>query len=141
MERVKFILDTNIFSELSKKEPNKRVLKKFQQHRFVSATCAPVYHELRFGVLKMPAGKRRKELLIFIEGLLEEGIDVLPYDRDAADLHARDRANLVDKGAAPSYVDAQIAAVALAHDAAVATRNVDDFRRFPGLRVDNWFES
>jgi tRNA(fMet)-specific endonuclease VapC len=141
MERLRFVLDTNIFSELSKKEPNRAVLKRFQQHRFVSATCAPVYHELKFGVLKMAPGKRRKELLEFVEGLLEEGIDVLPYDRNAADLHARDRANLTGKGAVPSYVDAQIAAVALAHDAAIATRNVDDFKRFPGLRIDNWFEA
>jgi predicted nucleic acid-binding protein len=35
---------------------------------------------------------------------------------------------------------AQIAAIAIAHDAAVATRNIDDFKRFPGLRVDNWFQ-
>ena len=50
MGRVKFVLDTNIFSELSKKEPNRRVLAKFQQHRFVSASCAPVQHELKFGI-------------------------------------------------------------------------------------------
>ena len=140
MEKIKFVLDTNIFSELAKKEPNRRVLKKFQQHRFVSATCAPVYHEMKFGILKMPPGKHRRELLEFVEGLLDEGIEVLPYDRNAAHGHARDRAMLVGKGIAPAYVDAQIAAIALANDAAVATRNVDDFRIFPGLRVDNWFQ-
>ena len=140
MGRVKFVLDTNIFSELSKKEPNRRVLAKFQQHRFVSASCAPVHHELKFGILRLRSAKRRKELLEFLEGLLEEGIEVLPYDLRAADIHARDRAALTGKGVAPPYVDAQIAAIATVYDAAVATRNTDDFRRFPGLRFDNWFE-
>ena len=141
MGRVKFVLDTNIISELSKKEPDRRVLAKFQQHRFVSASCSPVHHELKFGVLRMRSAKRRKELLEFLEGLLEEGIEVLPYDRRAADIHARDRAALTAKGVAPPYVDSQIAAIAIAHDAVVATRNADDFKRFPGLQVDNWFET
>ncbi len=72
---------------------------------------------------------------------MEEGIEVLPYDRTAADIHARDRAALTAKGVAPPYVDSQIAAIAIAQNAAVATRNADDFKRFPGLRVDNWFET
>lgn len=140
MERVKFILDTNIFSELSKPEPNPRVLKKFQQHRFVSATCAPVLHELRFGLAQLPAGKRRTQLTEFIAGLLDDGIETLAYDRTAAEIHARERAALTAKGTAPAYVDGQIAAIALTHGAAIATRNVDDFKRFPSLRVDNWFK-
>jgi predicted nucleic acid-binding protein len=89
----------------------------------------------------MPPGKRPKELLEFVEGLLEEGIEVLPYERNAAEIHARDRAALTSKGTAPSYVDAQIAAVALARDAAIATRHVNDFKRFAGLRIENWFRT
>lgn len=140
MGRVSFVLDTNIFSELSKKEPNRHVLSKFQQHRFVSAACAPVMHELEFGLAKMPRGRRQKELREFLDGLMDEGIEVLPYDLDAAKRHAEQRAALVAKGLSPAYVDAQIAAIALVHEAAVATRNTDDFKHFPGLRVDNWFE-
>jgi len=139
MERVRFILDTNIISELSKPEPNRRLLKKFQQHRFVCATCAPVLHELRFGIAQLPAGKRRKMLTEFIDGLLADGIEALPYDQKAAEIHAHERATLTAKGKVPSYVDGQIAAIALACGAGVATRNTDDFKLFPGLRVDDWF--
>lgn len=139
MGRVSFVLDTNIFSELSKKDPNRHVLGKFQQHRFVSAGCAPVMHELEFGLAKMPSGRRQQELREFLDGLLDEGIEVLPYDLDAAKRHAVLRAALTAKVLGPSYVDAQIAAVALVHEAAVVTRNTDDFKHFPGLRVDNWF--
>ena len=139
MGRVSFVLDTNIFSELSKREPNRHVLAKFQQHRFVSAGCAPVMHELEFGLAKMPSGRRQKELREFLDGLLDEGVDVLPYDLDAATRHAEQRAALTARGLSPPYVDAQIAAIALVHEAAVVTRNTDYFKQFPGLRVDNWF--
>lgn len=139
MERVRFILDTNIISEFSRPEPNARLLKKFQQHRFVCATCAPVLHELRFGVAQLPVGKRRKMLTQLIDGLLTDGIEVLPYDQKAAEIHAHERAALTAKGKVPAYVDGQIAAIALACGAGVATRNADDFKLFQGLKVENWF--
>lgn len=34
--------------------------------------------------------------------------------------------------------DIVIAAIALAHDATFLSRNVKDFRKVPGLRVENW---
>jgi tRNA(fMet)-specific endonuclease VapC len=33
-----------------------------------------------------------------------------------------------------------VAGVALAHDLIVVTRNVREFSRVPGLRVDNWYD-
>lgn len=35
-------------------------------------------------------------------------------------------------------MDLKIAAIALAHDATVLTRNLKDFSRVPGLRVEDW---
>jgi tRNA(fMet)-specific endonuclease VapC len=35
-------------------------------------------------------------------------------------------------------MDLKIAAIALAHDATVLTRNIKDFSRVPGLRVEDW---
>ena len=62
---------------------------------------------------------------------------MLPYDRSAAVIHARRGAGC--EGVPPSHVNEQIAAVAVTH--AAATRNAEDFERFPALRVDNWFEA
>ena len=35
-------------------------------------------------------------------------------------------------------MDLKIAAIALAYDAIVLTRNLKDFSRVPGLRVEDW---
>jgi tRNA(fMet)-specific endonuclease VapC len=139
MGEVKFLLDTNVFSELSKEEPQRRVLSRFHQHRLAVASCAPVLHELQFGVLRMPEGERRERLWNFVNGFLEEGIETLPYDRKAAEIHARERARAAAKGILWPTVDGQIAAIAVANNAALVTRNMSDFRRFRGLRLTDWF--
>jgi tRNA(fMet)-specific endonuclease VapC len=139
MGEVKFLLDTNVFSELSKEEPNRRVLSRFHQHRLTVASCAPVLHELQFGVLRLPAGERRERLWNFVCGFLDEGIETLPYDRKAAEIHAEARARFTAKGILWPTVDGQIAAIAVANEAALVTRNMGDFRRFPGLRLADWF--
>jgi tRNA(fMet)-specific endonuclease VapC len=35
-------------------------------------------------------------------------------------------------------MDLKIAAIALAHNATVLTRNVKDFKLVPGLRIEDW---
>ena len=139
MGEVRFLLDTNVFSELSKEEPNRRVLSRFHQHRLAVACCAPVLHELQFGVLRLLEGERRNKLWNFVNGLLDEGIETLPYDRKAAEIHARERAKSAAKGILWPTVDGQIAAIAVANETALVTRNMGDFRRFPGLRLADWF--
>jgi predicted nucleic acid-binding protein len=52
---------------------------------------------------------------------------------------AAERAGLLKRGIAPTYRDAQIAAVAATHKLIVVTRNLDDFRSLGGVRVQNWF--
>jgi tRNA(fMet)-specific endonuclease VapC len=39
----------------------------------------------------------------------------------------------------PSFVDGQIASIAFTNDLALVTNNVDDFKDFNGLIIDNWF--
>jgi len=37
-------------------------------------------------------------------------------------------------------MDLKIAAICIAHDATLLTRNVRDFEAIPGLRVENWVD-
>ena len=63
---------------------------------------------------------------------------VLDYDREAADWHAEERARLGADGRMPPFVDSQIAAIASVNDLTLITANMDDFRRFRGLKRQSW---
>ena len=60
---------------------------------------------------------------------------MLPVGRDVLD-----RAVMLRQAQRMSLGDAIIAATALVHDLTLVTRNVDDFRRIPGLRLLNPFD-
>jgi predicted nucleic acid-binding protein len=135
------ILDTNVLSELLRPEPAKQV------ERWLSAQDgAKVYFttvgeaELRHGVAILPAGKRRNALTIAIEGLLEEDFRdrVLPFDRAAARAYATIAAARLAAGRPISQFDCQIAAIARAHKATVATRNTIDYEGCGVELVDPW---
>jgi tRNA(fMet)-specific endonuclease VapC len=59
---------------------------------------------------------------------------VLDFDERAAAEFQR----LVKARLRIATMDLKIAAIALAHDATLLTRNLADFRRVPGLKVEDW---
>lgn len=96
------------------------------------------WHELRFGVGRLPRGKRQRELIEFLEEVILPTIPTLPYDERAAVWHADERVRLEKLGKTPPFVDGQIAAVALTNGLPVVTANPKDFNSFKGLAVLNW---
>ncbi len=62
--------------------------------------------------------------------------DILEWDQDA--LAACE--SLRKKRLRMSTSDMKIASIALAHDATLLTRNLQDFTKVPGLRVENWLD-
>ncbi|MBX7206890.1 MAG: type II toxin-antitoxin system VapC family toxin [Verrucomicrobiaceae bacterium] len=68
-----------------------------------------------------------------------EGISkwfLLPWTDDAADIFDSLRGRKVNIGA----MDLRIASIALEYNATVLTRNFADFKKVPGLRVENWLD-
>ena len=139
MAGLSYLLDSNILSEPCRQYPDVEVQRRLQEHRHEVCTAAPVLHELRYGLLRMPEGRRRRRLTHYFERVLMRPLTVLPYDREAASWHAEERARLTSRGRMPSHIDGQIAAIAMVNDLAVVTRNTADFADFAGLRVENWF--
>ncbi|MGB0723193.1 MAG: type II toxin-antitoxin system VapC family toxin [Gammaproteobacteria bacterium] len=140
---MRYLLDTNILSEPARKAPDPGVMSRLQTDMALCATAAPVIHELRFGIDRLAPGRRRDRLDSYLKTLLETGLEVLPYDLAAAQIHsqahARARAELAARGITLPNVDGQIAAIAALHGRVLVTRNVEDFEAFPGLRIENWF--
>ena len=61
-------------------------------------------------------------------------LGVLPFDDDGGGIFVGLRRALPQD----AQMDPKIAAICLAHDAMLLTRNVEDFAGIPGLRVENW---
>ena len=139
MAGLSFLLDSNILSEPCRPLPNGEVQRLLQKHRHEVCTAAPVIHEMRYGLLSIPEGRRRRRLTRYFEQVVIRPLTVLPYDRGAALWHAEERARLSSRGRTPSHVDGQIAAIAMVNDLTVVTRNSADFAEFAGLRVEDWF--
>jgi tRNA(fMet)-specific endonuclease VapC len=138
-EPLQWLLDTNIVSELCRPAPDGGVLRQYERHAASSGLPAPVWHELNFGCLRMPEGKRKSQLTEFLQMVIEP-LPRLPYDGTAAMVHARLRAEMALQGRVMPLLDGQIAAVAIASGCTLVTRNVRDFASLPGLRLVNWFE-
>lgn len=133
------LLDTNVISELMRAEPASIVLDWFGQHDagdlFISAVTEA---ELRTGVAILPDGQRRDRLQLAIDAMIEQDFQgrVLPFDSFAAKAYAEIAARRRAAGRPIAEADCQIAAIARATDAPIATRNVKDFDGC-GVRVIN----
>jgi len=80
---------------------------------------------------------RRDEAAAHLLALLET-LQVLPLPLEAARRYAAVRAELQRIGQPIGSNDLWIAAHALADDLTLVTNNEGEFRRVPGLRVENW---
>ena len=63
-------------------------------------------------------------------------ITILPFDEDAAKAFG----DLQQQRIRIGTMDLKIAAICLAHDATLLTRNLVDFEKVPGLRAENWLD-
>lgn len=66
---------------------------------------------------------------------------VLDFGAAAADRYASVKAQLAARGKLIGDRDLMIASIALANRMAVVTSNTSEFRRVPGLAVEDWMEA
>lgn len=129
---MRFLLDTNIISNLTKPTPSEALIAwmadQADQDLYISSLTVA---EIRRGVLEKPAGKKRRELEAWVSG--PEGPQalfagrVLAFDEKAALVWARLMADGKARGRSRSALDTIIAAIAEANDCIVVTDNEKDF--------------
>jgi tRNA(fMet)-specific endonuclease VapC len=135
---MKYLLDTNVLSEAVKTVPNKSVMEMLERHQREIVTAAPVWHELQFGCQRLPRSRKRELIALFLNDIVKRTMLILSYDDRAAEWHAKERARLSAKGTTPSFVDGQIAAIASVNSLVLVTRNINDFKPFLKLKLENW---
>jgi tRNA(fMet)-specific endonuclease VapC len=129
---------TNVLSEAAKTLPDRHVMTMLERHQDELTTAAPVWHELRFGCLRLPISRKRKMIEAYLEDVVWKNLDILPYDEQAVGQHAEERARLAAQGHSLSFVDGQIAAISKVNGLILVTRNTADFAKFEDLEVRNW---
>lgn len=135
-----YLIDTNVISELTKPAPSSDVLEWFAntpvQHICISAVTLC---EIQLGLALMPIGKRRSALTIAAEALVQEDFAqrCLSLDARCAPLYGKLAAKQQQQGRAFSAEDAMVAAIALANQLTLVTRNTKDFEGIDGLALLN----
>jgi tRNA(fMet)-specific endonuclease VapC len=129
----RYMLDTNVISELMKNPRGKAAKRVARVGEDNICTSIIVAAELRYGCAK----RGSERLLKSVEGLLTE-IDVLPFESAADVEYGNIRSELESAGKPIGANDLLIAAHAMAVNATVVTVNIDEFKRVRGLKVENW---
>jgi predicted nucleic acid-binding protein len=135
------VLDTNVLSELLRPRPDPRVetwLASRDASMLFFTTVGEA--ELRHGIALLPAGRRRQALGDAVDAILDQDLRdrILPFDRAAARAYAQIAVIRRAAGRPISQFDCQIVAIASAHGAAVATRNVADYLGCGVPIIDPW---
>jgi hypothetical protein len=140
-EILMMLVDTNVLSAMMRIAGEPAVERWFdaQSPELIWTTTITVF-EIRFGLALLAPGRRRDRLHdafdIAIDDIL--GGRVLPFDRTAAETGAAIAARQRQIGRPVEIRDVQIAGIALARKATLATRNTRHFENLGIFLVNPW---
>jgi tRNA(fMet)-specific endonuclease VapC len=130
---MKFLLDTSVCVQVLRGQAAAvRRLAALRPEDVVLPTMTVA--ELRYGAMRAKLSRAAHTRLDAFLAVF----DVVAFDADAAEHHARIRHALASNGLMIGERDLVIAATAAAHGFAVATGNLREFQRVPGLTVEAW---
>jgi predicted nucleic acid-binding protein len=138
------ILDTNVISEIMRANPALVVLDWFRTYAFAElATTTINLAEIRYGLARLPFGRRRHDLEARLDSFMSRGFSerLFDFDAAAADAYgdivvAREHAGRPLEG-----FDGLVAAIAKSRGLPIATRNTDDFEHCGVAVVSPWNSS
>jgi predicted nucleic acid-binding protein len=131
-----FLLDTNAFSDLMHEHPqlDARLATIASTDRVM--ICSIVRGEIRYGIERLPQGKRRQQLETKATKLFA-ALPCEPVPEKAGDHYAAIKLARQQKGLTLDENDLWIAATARSLGAVLITRD-SDFQQIDGLTVNDW---
>jgi len=138
------LLDTNVVSAITKPQFDP-IMAKFTSNHRLNDLYLPsiVVAEVRFGIRRLPLGRRRDEIEKDFENFLLLGFQnrIVVFDAACAANYAIARATRLAAGRPVSVQDALIGGTALANNATLATRNIADFEGYGLSLINPWGQS
>ena len=138
---MRYLLDTNIVSELVKPTPNPQVVQWMRNQQAASLFLSVLtLMEIRQGINRMAQGQRRTQLSLWLENELPKRFlgRILPVDTIVADRCGQLCAHRLDVGHAMELADGLIVATSIVHQLTLVTRNMDDFKYLDVLLLNPW---
>lgn len=133
MTTARYLLDTNILSDLIRNPRGAAARRLVEVDGDAICTSIVVACELRYGAARRASAPLTQR----VEALLSS-LPVLPFEADADSHYADIRTALERAGESIGGNDLLIAAHGRSLDAVVVTHNLREFKRVPGLRVEDW---
>jgi len=131
-----YLLDTNAFSDLMREQPNLRAHVASLPPADQLIICTIVRGEIRYGISRLPAGKKRQDLETKAENLFVS-ITCEPVPEAAGNHYAEMKLARERKGLRLDENDLWIASTTCALNATLVSRDAD-FWRVDGLAVQDW---
>lgn len=140
-----FLLDTNVISEFARTDGNPD----FRVRQWLEAidpkslyASVLTFGEIRRGIEKLPAGKRRLHLERWLERDLHEWFAnrLLPISEEISNRWGVLAATAERNGMPLAIIDGLLSATALQHDLTMVTRNTSDFRSADMRILNPWQE-
>jgi len=133
---LKYVLDTNVVSQLMKGDQN--VINRLQQTTRTDVFLpSPVVAEIAYGISRLPKSKRKEALssrFLLIKGELLRAT----WTDEVSEAFGAIKANLERKGERIEDFDAAIAAHAMAAEFVLVTANLKHMLRIAGVRIEDW---
>ena len=133
------LVDTNVFSELTKPRVEDRVVDWLFEHRNETLLSTIVVAELSIGIRTTPGASKRALLGGTLDRIVERHAGrMVPFDLPAARRWGEMGGQMIVSGGRSGLLDSMIAAQALVLDVPVATRNTRDFEDTGVTLIDPW---
>lgn len=135
------ILDTNVISEPMRLTPDEAATAWMRRQAVGDVFVTTISEaEMRFGIERMPQGRKRELLDAQITALFDSDFRgrVLTFDSPAAHAYGEIVARVKRRGRDMEPLEAQIAAIAYVHGALLATRNIHHFEDCGLDLIDPW---
>ena len=132
-----YMIDTNVCIDVIRRR-SRSLVERIRAHAVDDVVISAItLSELQHGVFKSENPEQNRVALL--EFLVP--FTVLPYEDTAARAYGEIRAHLEKQGAPIGPMDMLIAAHACSRGLILVTNNEQEFRRVPGLAIENWIAS
>lgn len=131
-----YLFDTDILSNIVKKRPSSRLIKKLKHlAKSVQFTTSINVGEIYYGACR---SERKAIILEAFSEVVFPNLNILSFDAESGILFGILKAELEKNGTVCNEPDLRIAAIAIQHKLILITGNTKHFTNIQGLKIDNW---